>query len=253
MREEIHALTHFLANRDLEELSKETLKENYGISEVDAMLVFGNDLPYVIEFASQAFKKGIAKKMVICGGTGHSTERLRHAVASSQRYKDSYKDLKDKSEAEIYGKIAEDNYGISKDLLWLDTESTNCGENAKNGLKISGKDVKSILLIQDPILQLRSRASLEFHSGGEHVIISYAPFIPEVKEDLSFAMDIPNVWEFQRFMELVLGEIPRLKDDEYGYGPNGRNFIPHVDLPEEVLRAYKKVTKKYQELNVRKI
>ena len=31
-----------------------------------------------------------------------------------------------------------------------------------------------------------------------------------------------------------MGEVPRLRDDEHGYGPLGRGFIAHVDVPDEV-------------------
>lgn len=35
-----------------------------------------------------------------------------------------------------------------------------------------------------------------------------------------------------------MGEIPRLRDDENGYGPNGKNFIAHVNIPDEIKEAY---------------
>lgn len=35
-----------------------------------------------------------------------------------------------------------------------------------------------------------------------------------------------------------MGEIPRLRDDADGYGPNGRGFIAHVDIPPEVEAAF---------------
>ena len=33
----------------------------------------------------------------------------------------------------------------------------------------------------------------------------------------------------------------RLHDDEQGYGPRGRGFLPHVDIPEAVWEAYQRV------------
>lgn len=36
---------------------------------------------------------------------------------------------------------------------------------------------------------------------------------------------------------LLWGEIPRLTDDADGYGPRGKNFIAHVDIPTEVRAA----------------
>ena len=37
---------------------------------------------------------------------------------------------------------------------------------------------------------------------------------------------------------LPMGEVPRLTDDASGYGPAGRGFIAHVDVPPEVQRAF---------------
>lgn len=255
MQKDINLIAGFLAKRDLTELTKKQLKKQYGVDQADAMLVFGNDLPYVIGFASRAFLKGIAKVLVICGGIGHSTEHLREAVIKSSQYSFTYEEIKDLSEAEIYGKIAEECYGIPKKQIFLDMESTNCGENAINGLKLlkeNGLDRKNFILIQDPILQLRSRASLERHSEGE-LIISYAPFIPKLKDDLSYDMNVKGVWDFSRFIELLLGEISRLYDDKNGYGPNGRDFITHVDVPKEIMESYSRLRKQYADINTREL
>jgi hypothetical protein len=45
----------------------------------------------------------------------------------------------------------------------------------------------------------------------------------------------------ERFLALILGEIRRLRDDEYGYGPKGRDFLPHVEIPESVIESYLRV------------
>ncbi len=46
----------------------------------------------------------------------------------------------------------------------------------------------------------------------------------------------------------MLGEIPRLRDDEKGYGPRGRGYIVHVDVPEEVLAAYERLQRNFPSL-----
>ena len=46
------------------------------------------------------------------------------------------------------------------------------------------------------------------------------------------------MWQPKRYIDLLMGEIPRLRDDADGYGPNGRGFIAHVDLPPEVEAAF---------------
>jgi hypothetical protein len=50
-----------------------------------------------------------------------------------------------------------------------------------------------------------------------------------------------DLWEKQRFCELLVGEVTRLNDDENGYGPKGKGFIGHVDVPEGVVEAAKRV------------
>jgi hypothetical protein len=40
------------------------------------------------------------------------------------------------------------------------------------------------------------------------------------------------------FLDLLMGEIPRLRDDERGYGPNGLGLIGHVNIPDDVLAAF---------------
>ena len=45
-------------------------------------------------------------------------------------------------------------------------------------------------------------------------------------------------WPHERWVALVMGEVPRLRDDADGYGPRGRGFQAHVDVPPEVEAAY---------------
>jgi hypothetical protein len=45
----------------------------------------------------------------------------------------------------------------------------------------------------------------------------------------------------ERFLALILGEIRRLRDDRDGYGPKGRNFLPHVVIPEPVNESYERL------------
>lgn len=45
------------------------------------------------------------------------------------------------------------------------------------------------------------------------------------------------VWPLDRYVSLLMGEVPRLTDDADGYGPAGRDFIAHVDVPPAALRT----------------
>lgn len=44
-----------------------------------------------------------------------------------------------------------------------------------------------------------------------------------------------------------MGEIPRLTDNAEGYGPHGKKFICHVDIPENVQEAFELLKTVYGE------
>lgn len=46
------------------------------------------------------------------------------------------------------------------------------------------------------------------------------------------------MWDIDRYLTLLLGEIPRLSDRSDGYGPLGKNYIAHVDIPARVTAAF---------------
>jgi len=49
----------------------------------------------------------------------------------------------------------------------------------------------------------------------------------------------------EHFISLLLGEIPRLADNSEGYGPKGKDFIVHVDIPAEVWQAFEYLKQHY--------
>ena len=46
------------------------------------------------------------------------------------------------------------------------------------------------------------------------------------------------MWDIERYITLLMGELPRLTDDENGYGPKGKGYIAHVDIPDNVEKAF---------------
>jgi hypothetical protein len=46
------------------------------------------------------------------------------------------------------------------------------------------------------------------------------------------------MWDVERFLTLILGEIPRLHDTPEGYGPAARASSPTCDVPDDVLEAF---------------
>ena len=55
-------------------------------------------------------------------------------------------------------------------------------------------------------------------------------------------------WVMERYMSLLLGEIPRLTDGIGGYGPKGKGYIAHVDIPPEVQIAFQSLNSEYKHL-----
>jgi len=52
----------------------------------------------------------------------------------------------------------------------------------------------------------------------------------------------------KKYISLLMGEIPGLLDDTNGYGPNGKIYIAHVDIPMNVLKAFEDLKVDYGDL-----
>lgn len=232
----VNEIGDFLSRRDIESLSIKCLQEKYKIPKVDILILLGNSITYTIECVAKAYKERLCDKILICGGIGHSTDILRKSVNQNQIYRDIK--TENKSEADIFYDIITKKYEVPKDKIIIENKSTNCGDNAIKAIEILDKlNIKysSILLIQDPTMQRRSHACFTKHANSNVTVISYAPFIPKINEKLELVNEeIDGIWGTDRYLELIMGEIPRLRDDENGYGPNGKDFIDHVEIPKKI-------------------
>jgi uncharacterized SAM-binding protein YcdF (DUF218 family) len=155
-------------------------------------------------------------------------------------------------ESAIIAEILHTHHDMPDAAILIEDESTNCGENASLSvelLRLTPWKLGSILLIQDPTMQRRThecfRRSLRDAPGVR--VSSYAPFVPTVSDtaggDDQNVHDAEGraVWSMRRFTDLILGEMRRLDDDEHGYGPRGAGFIDHVDIPGDVMGAYRRL------------
>lgn len=250
---DINNIITFLSKRDINDLSQIELARKFRISQVDMIIILGNSIPYIAELGAKAYKNNLAKEIMIVGGIGHSTKYLIQNLLQDKEYKDI--DVYDKSEADILKQIIALRQNIELDKIIIESKSTNCGSNASEALKIlkdKGRIPKSVILIQDPTMQLRSYASfLKDWEEEKTLIISYSPFIPTVKvagSTYEYTNDkIKGLWDKARFIDLIMGEIPRLKDDKNGYGPKGKGFIAYVNIPQEVLASYERLLSYYSE------
>lgn len=104
-------------------------------------------------------------------------------------------------------------------------------------------------------MQRRSSAALRKvwrEAGWSLAVADFPAFVPRVKaqgETIAFCRGgVNGLWPIERFLSLVLGEIPRLRDDADGYGPRGRGFIDHVDVPPSVLAAHGRLALRFASL-----
>ncbi|HBE2215946.1 TPA: YdcF family protein [Enterococcus faecalis] len=246
--EALNILGNFCGKRDIAELTSEQLQDKYGIKQADVLVLFGGSIIYGGDVLAEAMKNGVAKKYIIVGGVGHTTEALRKKFRKEM----PQLDVDDLSEAEIFKNYLKLKYKLEPDLL--ECKSTNCGNNITyllDLLKESGLIYKSIILLQDSTMQRRMEAGLRKYIDKNIDIINYAVYSVNVvvkNGRLSFERPILGMWDLEKYMSLLMGEIQRLSDNENGYGPKGKNFIEHVEIPAEVKKAYDELCVNYANL-----
>lgn len=238
MLEDWNLLLDFLAEA-------EELQEN---QTYDLLILAGNSLPLVTQEAAKLYQKGIVNKILVTGGIGHATHYLRENYA-----KLGVAFAENQSEAEMNQLYLHQQFNVPLADILVEGASTNSGENALFSLKECQKAgvPKQVILMQDPILQRRIKAA--FQKAWEKESTSFTNYVPCVPQLVSFANNQPafkdsrqnNGWATSYFIDLVLGEIPRLMNNETGYGPKGSNFIVAVDVPEDVQVASQRLKEQY--------
>lgn len=238
-REEcINILGEYLGVRDIHELTCEALQKKYGINQADIFVLFGGTILEGGRVLAQAIRNNVAKKYIIVGGAGHTTDDLRYKMH------EQFATLatNGETEAEIFSDYLFLEHGLKVD--YLERKSTNCGNNITYLLQLIKENelqCNSIILAQDATMQRRMDATLRKYVDSDINVINYATYQAKVEEkdnQLAFQKIYWGMWDMERYITLLMGEIPRLTDDENGYGPNGKDFISHVDIPENVTNAF---------------
>ncbi len=248
--EKINVLSDFLGKRDLDALSCQALQEKYQISQADVLILFGGSIPYGCDVVGQAILNNIAKNFMIVGGEGHTTESLRQAI----HHANPEIVTEGKMEADVMQEYIRRKYGIEKILI--ERHSTNCGNNVTYALDVMKQNKLSpnnIIIVQDSTMQRRMDAGFRKYLNDPEVnIINYAAYQVKVKvRNDKFVIepsDVWGMWGMDRYISLLMGEVPRLLDDENGYGPNGKNYIAHVDVPVYVLESFEALKTVYGDL-----
>ncbi|MBO1299185.1 MULTISPECIES: YdcF family protein [unclassified Enterococcus] len=215
--------------------------QNYSELKAPMLILAGNCLPVLADEAAKAYLNQQIDQIVLVGGIGHATKYLYRNFE-----KQGYDFEPGLSESELCAKYLIEKYQLPEEAMLLETKSTNSGENALFSYELLsklGSLPERILLMNDPTLQRRTKATFEKEWGKTSVdFYNYVPILPQVTEStkgFSFSdQRLNDLWPADYFQALVLGEMVRLKDDAQGYGPNGKGFIGHVDIPDEVWSAY---------------
>lgn len=237
----INVLGDFCGPRDLEAMTRAEFRRVTGLPRAEVLLFFGGSPVAGLAVLEEALTEGVADRSVLVGGEGHTTPSLREQASTLL---DGW-DFSGMSEAEIYAHLLDEVHMLSADLL--ERESTNCGENITRTLELldrNGIQHHSYLLVQDATMQRRMHATLERHRPGMK-IFNYAAYRASVvvgDGSLAYESEISGMWPIQRYVSMLLGEVRRLRDDTDGYGPNGKGWLVHVDIPQEVEAAFSLLT-----------
>ncbi|KAJ5729661.1 uncharacterized protein N7483_004169 [Penicillium malachiteum] len=250
---DINSLAEFLADSEVSDLSS--------VPPVDCIILCASQVLYGAEmiFETLRSRPGITKYLVLCGGIGHSTALLYDSVTQHNRYSALADRIQGLPEARVLENILDEFFDRARITaercqILVEDRSTNCGQNAMFSRQILEQAgvvaPKTCIISQDPTMMLRTKASFEktYQNLSSPVcFLGYPGFVPSVqlRQDewiYTSPAATAGLWTVERFLELILGEVPRLRDGKDGYGPEGRNFISHVDIPPSVEMAWSRLS-----------
>ena len=242
--EAVNILGNFCGPRDIDELTTAALEDKYHIPRVDVAVLFGGSILTGGDVFAEIMKNQLAEKYIIVGGAGHTTETLRKKMAACL----GREIPSDASESELFNAYLQEKHGLSAD--YLEKESTNCGNNITFLLSLLEREKlphDSVLMVQDATMQRRMEAGWRHHAGAG-LVVNYAAYKVKVtgsEKGLVYEEEPAGMWNMDRYVVLLMGDAQRLQDTPDGYGPKGKNFIAHVDMPPMVREAFLYLQKFY--------
>ena len=244
---DFNTLAEFLARRDVPQMSAAALQQAIGAPRAEMVLLFGGSLPEGCRLAGQLWQAGLARKVMTIGGVGHTT------AAFLERFESALPAGHSATEGECMKEYLQSAFAIPEEDLLVENASTNCGENVHFALSILREKnalPASAIVLHDSTMQRRIGATLDrWWPEGVTRFVHFAAYRAQLEageNSLTFAPNhIWGLWQPEHYMSLLLSEIPRLRDDDQGYGPNGRDFIAHVDVPEAVEAAWNRLAGRY--------
>ena len=238
--------------RDVTSLTRGALCEKAGLPDgtADLFVLFGGGVSGLVDTLAEAMRAGVARRYAIVGGRGHATYWLDEAV---ERMLEGWDERicprptpYERSEAEMLAALLAYQQGLQVDLL--ETHSTNCGNNITylmDLLEQQGQVPASVILCQDAVMQRRmgvtwQRQVQDRPTFASTRVLNWAAYdaaLTVADGTLAWAYAPQGIWPIDTYLDLLAGEVARLTDDAHGYGPCGRDFVVHVDVPEDVRAA----------------
>ena len=215
--------------------------------QADCVILAGNAVMPTIDAACK-IARDQQIPLLISGGIGHSTTFLYSAIAQHPHYNTIR--TTGRAEATILADIAHQFWHIPHEKIWIEDQSTNCGENARFSIALLNQAVERVhtaIVVQDPTMQRRTMATFARVWQGATTPPQWlsfpgcSPQLEQAEGQLGFAGGGTGLWPVARYLGLLLGELPRLQDTPEGYGPRGKDFISHVTFPPEILDAWRQL------------
>lgn len=252
------------ALRDMPELEPDAVYRALGDDCADLLVMFGGGVVEGADALAEAMRAGVAHQYAIVGGVGHSTWGLREFMRDYIRLNGGSDgpefaglDVESDSEAEMTAAYLRREHKLVPD--WLETRSTNCGNNIAfllDALEERDYVHNTLIMCQDAVMQRRMLetlcrqvqdrprfahmrvacwayydAKLGWREGG-------ATTDATAGGELAYLDPVPHgMWPLSEYLGLLVAEVQRMTDDENGYGPRGKDFIAHVDVPADVRAA----------------
>jgi len=198
-------------------------------AKVDGLVLCGNSVPVTATIASQLAQYYQLPTIIIAGGIGHATKYLRQNLHVENNL----------SEAQMMAELVRQS-GYRGEIR-LDQTSTNTGSNATNARDLAPTMWQHVLLVQDPLLARRTTLTFAANWDTNVQLSRYQPEALQLTSLQPFRLSwqqYQGAWPTTYFTELLLGELQRLADTPTGYGPNGKGFIPHVEIPATGMTAF---------------
>ena len=243
-----NVLARWCAQRDVSALARDALLGEAGVPEgqADLFVLFGGGVTGTVETLAAAMDAGVARRYAIVGGRGHATYWLDRAIEQLREKDGSLPIPGVASEAEMLDALLFARHGLYADLL--ETRSTNCGNNITYLLDLlEGEDgvPASVILSQDAVMQRRMDVTWKRQVADRSLfagvrVVNWPSYEAELTCEegrLVWRQAPEGIWLMEKYLQLLMGEVDRLTDDEHGYGPRGRDFVVHVDVPAEVRAA----------------